>query len=285
MENQIIKTEKDSVTHFNECLKLLVEKYQPTRIISFGKQSLQNKNKGCFVNSKTEVKHYCLLICMESCTRIDYEIQDFINHHYQDGQITIVCHGENSIMEQLEANNRFFITVLSKGKYLYSKSGFIENQLPPKYNPLNALEKAEKHFNHRIFLAKGFFDCARESQCRGNYMITAFSLHQAVEQSCILLIKIHLDYRSEFHNLFRLLGLCRSFSDEPYNVLVGERPSSQRLFNILIRSYGKARYSLDFDVSQKDAEALCEKVSCFIDLVESMCRTQMEKLAELKSSE
>ena len=285
MENQIIYREKDRIAHFNACLELLVEKYQPTRIISFGKQSIRNKSKGCFVSRKIEIVHYCLLICMESCTRIDYEIQDFVNHHYQNGQITIVCHGESTIKEQIEANNRFFITVLSKGKYLYTKSGFIDNQFLPKYNPSKALEKAEKHFTHRISLARGFFECARESLCRGNYTITAFSLHQAVEQSCILLIKIHLDYRSEFHNLFRLLELCRSFSDEPYNLMVGERPSCQRLFNILMKSYGKARYTLDFNVSQKDAEELYEKVSGFIELVESMCRIKMETLTEMKSSE
>ncbi|EOZ96477.1 hypothetical protein A33Q_2247 [Indibacter alkaliphilus LW1] len=222
---------------------------------------------------------------MESCNRIDYEIQDFVNHHYQIGQATIVCHGESTIQEQIEANNRFFITVLSKGKYLYTKSGFIDNLFIPKFNPSNALEKAEKHFSCRMAMAKGFLECARDSLSRGSYNITTFSLHQAVEQSCILLIKIHLDYRSEFHNLHRLLGLCRSFSDEPHLLLVGEKPSCRRLFDILMKSYGKTRYSLDFTVSQKEAEELLEKVSSFIEMVESMCRVKMDALAAMKTSE
>lgn len=283
MEIQTFKQESDSEQQFNTLLELLVEKFQPTRIISFGQQRLRNRLKGCFASKNSEILHACLLICMESCARIDYEIQDFVNHHYQIGQATIVCHGESSIQEQIEANNRFFITVLSKGKYLYTKSGFIDNLFIPKFNPSNALEKAEKHFSNRMAFAKGFLECARDSLSRGNYNITTFSLHQAVEQSCILLIKVHIDYRSEFHNLHRLLGLCRSFSDEPHRLFLGEKASCRRLFDILMKSYSKTRYSLDFTVSPKDAEELLEKVSSFIELVETMCQVKMESFAAKKT--
>lgn len=285
METQIKKADLDRKAHFNALLIRLVEKYQPTRIISFGQQTRQNRLKGCFVKKKTEQVHYCLLICMESSTKIDYEVQDFVNNHYQNGQATIVCHGESSIQEQIEANNRFFITVLSKGKLLYTKSGFRDNLSIPKFDPSNALERAEKHVAHRMALAKGFLECARESLCGGNNSIATFSLHQAVEQACMVLIKVHIDYRSGFHNLHRLLGLCRSFSDEPYNLLVGDSLSARRLFDILMKSYSKTRYSLDFTVTQKDAEELLEKVSSFIELVESMCRTKMDSLVEIKTSE
>ncbi|MCH7407577.1 HEPN domain-containing protein [Belliella aquatica] len=284
MEIQLKNTDQDRKAQLNAFLQLLVERFQPTRIISFGKQSLQNKLKGCFASKKIVEQHFCLLICTESCTRVDYEIQEFVNNHYQNGQITIIAHGESTIKEQIEANNRFFITVLSKGKYLYSKTGYINDQSIPKFNPSKALVKAEKHFSHRISLAKGFFDCAKESLRKGNYNITAFLLHQAVEQSCITLIIVHIDYRSEFHNLNRLLGLCRSFSDEPYKLLIGEMESRRRQFDILIKSYGKARYASEFTVSQKYAEELCENVSSFIELTELMCKNRIKNF-EVKPTE
>lgn len=285
METQTLKQKSYSKQQFNTLLELLVEKFQPTRIISFGQQRLRNRLKGCFVSKNSEIFHACLLICMETCTRNEHEIQDFVNQRYPCGQITIICHGESTIKEQLENNNRFFITVLSKGNYHYTQSGYLHNQHIPKFKPDMVYDRAHKHVEHRMTLAMGFLECAKDSLSRGNYNITTFSLHQAVEQSCILLIKIYLDYRSDFHNLHRLLGLCRSFSDEPYALLVGESASSKRLFEILCKSYGKTRYAMDFLVSREDAETLFETVKSFLHLVKSMCKTKMQTLSNTESIE
>jgi HEPN domain-containing protein len=279
MEVQLIESKQNGGVKFKSFIQLLVEKFQPTRIISFGEQTVKNKLEGCFVKKKAKHRHYCLLICMESCTRIEHTLQDFANSHFHDGQVTVICHGESTIREEINSNNGFFITVLTKGKPIYMSDGFLNIETIPKYNPTKSLEKSEKHFSHRISLAEGFRECARESLTRGNYTITTFLLHQAVEQSCILLIRVHIFYRSEIHNLKRLLCLCKCFSDEPYKLLVGESPANRRLFEILVKSYGQARYATDFVVSQKDAHELFDMVSDFIELVRGMCGNKMEVLA------
>jgi HEPN domain-containing protein len=280
MEVQVLESKQNGADSFRSFIQQLVEKFQPTRIISFGEQTVQNKLKGCFVKKKVKNRHYCLLVCMESCTRIEHTIQDFANSHFHCGEVTVVCHGESTIREEIHSNNGFFITVLSKGKHLYTGDGFLNIETIPKFNPSKSLEKAEKHYSHRISLVQGFWECARESLSRGNYAITTFLLHQAVEQSSIMLIRVHLSYRSEFHNLRRLLGLCKCFSDEPYNLLLGDNPANRRLFEILIKSYGQARYSSEFVVSQKDAQELFDMVSTFIELVKAMCRGKLVMLAE-----
>lgn len=280
MEVQLLESKQNRAESFRCFIQQLVEKFQPTRIICFGKQTVQNKMAGCFVRKKVKNRHFCLLVCMESCTRIEHTVQDFANTHYRHGEVTIICHGENSIREEINANNPFFITVLSKGKHLYTNDGFLNIEPNPKYNSTKSLEKSEKHFLHRISLVEGFRECARESLSRGNYAITTFLLHQAVEQSSIMLIRVHLSYRSEFHNLNRLLCLCKCFSDEPYNLLVGENPANRRLFDILIKSYGQARYSSEFVVSQKDAEELYEKVSSFIELAKALCKNKRGIIGE-----
>jgi HEPN domain-containing protein len=280
MEVQQLESKQSGATKFKSFIQLLVEKFQPTRIICFGEQTVQNKLEGCFVKKKAKHRHYCLLVCMESCTRIEHTLQDFANSHFHDGEVTVVCHGESTIMEEIHSNNGFFITVFTKGKNIYTRDGFLNIEPIPKFNPSKSLEKAEKHYSHRISLVEGFRECARESLSRGNYAITTFLLHQAVEQACIMLIRVHISYRSEFHNLKRLLSLCKCFSDEPYNLLVGENPANRRLFEILIKSYGQARYSSEFVVSQKDAQELFDMVSAFIELVKAMCGGKLGILAE-----
>lgn len=280
MKVQLLESKQNRAESFRCFIQQLVEKFQPTRIICFGKQTVQNKMAGCFVRKKVKNLHFCLLVCMESCTRIEHSLQDFANSHYHDGLVTLVCHGESTIREEINSNNGFFITVLTKGKPIYTKDGFLNIEHIPKFNPSKAVVKAEKHYSHRISLVQGFWDCARESLSLGNFAITTFLLHQAVEQSCIMLIRVHLSYRSEFHNLNRLLCLCKCFSDEPYNLLVGQNPANRRLFDILIKSYVQARYSSEFVVSQKDAEELYEKVSSFIELAKALCKNKMGIIGE-----
>ncbi len=279
MQVKISRTDQDRAEHFRNFLQLLVEKFQPTRIISFGSQTLKNEISGCFASKQVIHQHHCLLICTESSARIEYEVQDFANTHYHNGQVTILCHGEATVQEGIESNNRFFATVLAHGKPLYTKDGFFDLEFKPSLDPAKTLAKAEKHFFHRTDLARGFLESAHASLQKGQYNVATFLLHQAVEQSCILLIRVHIDYRSEFHNLHRLLGLTRCFSDTPVELMIGDRPADKKLFSLLTSSYGQARYAPDFQVAQKDAEELYHKASALFELTKTMCANKMEAMA------
>jgi HEPN domain-containing protein len=280
MEVNILKADLDRAAHFKCFIQKLVERFQPTRIFSFGTHTVHQEIEGPFAHKDSKHRHYCLLICTESCTRIDYEVQEFANAHYYNGHVTILCHGELTIKERIEANSRFFTSVISNGKLIYTKEGYVDAEFNAKYNPVKTLEKAERHLFNRISLATGFLKSAEESLVRGQHNIATFLLHQAVEQSCSLLIRVHIDYRSEFHNLNRLLGLTRCFSDEPTNLMIGDRTSGRRLFDILIKSYGQARYAPEFFVAKKDAGELYDKVSAFIELTKNMCASKMRALEQ-----
>lgn len=81
-------------------------------------------------------------------------------------------------------------------------------------------------------LADGFLMCASECLENEQYGICAFMLHQAVEQACICLVRVHIAYRSKFHNLYRLLRLCQCFSERPFQLFLST-PEDERLFDVL----------------------------------------------------
>lgn len=281
MEVQFLMSDQSRAEHFKAFIQSLIGKFQPQKIIKFGKQTLSNEIEGCFANKQIIHSHYCLLMVTENITRIDYEVQDYANSHYHHGQITILCHGQDAIKEAIKANSRFFITVSNTGQLLYSNDGFTQFDAETHFIPVGALEKAEKHFFHRIPLADGFLQGACECLLKHHFNICTFMLHQVVEQCCIVLIRIHIAYRSEFHNLHRLLSLCRCFSEEPYKMLLSGSPTDRRLFDILVKSYSQARYADTFIVEQADAEQLYKKASAFLQLVKCMCKEKMEELSEI----
>jgi len=105
-------------------------------------------------------------------------------------------------------------------------------------------------------------------------------MHQVVEQCCILLLWVHLGYRSEVHNLLRMLRLCTSFSVRPLKTFLYGSPENERLFNILLKSYSGSRYGNGFSVSGNDAQILYDRITSFIALVKELCAAKIEEMEQ-----
>jgi len=280
MKSQITTTIDNHSKHFDLLIRSMANKFGPLQIISFSRNSFSQSNYGCFNDNHVSFHcNYCLLLVTETATRIDYEVQDFVNSQYNQGLITVICHGQKTIEEAIQANSRFFISVLTSGKLLYSKDGITSTSFVPPFIPNKGAIKALKHYNHRMPLADGFLFCASECLEKEQYKICAFMLHQAVEQTCICLIRVHIAYRSEFHNLHRLLRLCLCFSDRPYQLFLSS-PEEERLFDVMAKSYSHARYKDDFSVSRQDAEALYQRTQSFLSLAKAMCNEKIELLIQ-----
>jgi len=197
-----LSPEAEHPVHFREFIHRLAQKFEPLQIFSFSQNSSMHHSQGCFNHNQGYFKcDHCLLAVTETATRIDYEMQDFANSYYKHGTITVISHGRQSVIDAVQQNSRFFISVLTYGKLLYSKDGLLDNHPIPAFIPTKGAIKAIKHYEHRIPLANGFLMCASECLEKEQYGICAFMLHQAVEQTCICLVRVHIAYRSEFQPL------------------------------------------------------------------------------------
>lgn len=267
--------------HFKELILLLTKKFDPLQIICFGRRFSSAEINGCFINrSLVQTGHYALLMVTESPIRIDYEVQDYANAHYKQGTVTILCHNRAAIEEAIKANSRFFIGVYSVGELLYSQNGLPEFDFNTPFVPLEAAERAKAHFNHRLPLAEGFLQCAEQSLLKDQHKVCVFTLHQAMEQACIALIRVHIAYRLEMHNLHRLIRLSLCFSERAYQHFVTGKANDERLFNLLIKSYSQARYKDSFFVEKQDAELLYHRISAFLTLVREMCESKIIELQQ-----
>ncbi|WP_457287667.1 HEPN domain-containing protein [Pedobacter sp. UYP24] len=282
MELQLFKTVDEHASDLRSFIKLLADKFKPIQIISFSNRLSFQGATGLFIDQKLTCQgHYCLLMVTETNVRIDHEVQDYCNSMYNNGTITILSHGQASIKDAIEKNNRFFINVYASGQLLYSHDGISLLSLSVRFNPTQIAIKAKKHYEHRINLADGFLTGARECLQNQQYNVCTFMLHQVVEQCCIGLIRVFLAYRSEVHNLNRLLRLCGSFSNIPYSWFLTGRLFEEKLLEILVRSYSQARYGQSFSVDEIDAKCLFEKISAFVQLTREMCEL---KISEFENS-
>ncbi|WP_285059812.1 HEPN domain-containing protein [Pedobacter ginsengisoli] len=268
-------------THFKELILSLAKKFEPLQIICFNRRFSSSEVNGCFVNTTSDRSgHYALLMVTEGAMRIDHEVQDYTNTHYRQGTVTILCHSKDAVTESIKANSRFFMGVYTTGQLLYSHNGLQEFDFNTSFIPLQAAEKAQKHFDRRLPLADGFLQGAAGCLAKCQYKVCVFMLHQAMEQCCIALIRVHIAYRLEMHNLHRLLRLSLWFSEIPYKMFVTGRNDDERLFDVLIKSYSQARYKDDFSVDGQDAEELYDRVSAFLTATREMCKSKIVALNE-----
>lgn len=266
---------------FKALILSLAKKFNPLQIICFNRRFSSAEINGCFIDpSVVQIGHYALLMVTESQIRIDYEVQDYANAHYKQGTVTILCHNRAAIEDAIKANSRFFIGVFTNGELLYSQNGLPEFNFNTPFIPLEAAQGAQKHFNHRLPLAEGFLQGAAQCLSTNQHKVGLFMLHQAMEQGCIALIRVHIAYRLEMHNLHRLLRLSLCFSEKPYRLFVTGMANDERLFDMLIKSYSQARYKDDFSVDKQDAEQLYDRVSAFLTLVRKMCESKITELQQ-----
>ena len=279
MKKSTLCTETQDSAAFNKFISELSEKFKPLQIYCFYKSNVVERKQGCFVSEHVNYIHdYGLLLVTATATRIDYEVQDYANSHFTAGTITVICHSKQSVSEALDANSRFFKAIFTGGDLLYSHDGLLVKSFVHPFDPINASIKGLKHYNHRTPLIEGFMACAFECLQNEQYGICAFMLHQATEQACILLVRVNIAYRSEFHNLRRLLSLCRCFSDHPYELFLSNT-RDERLFDMMSKSYSHSRYKDGFTVSNEDARNLYNLTSLFIELSKTLC---LKKIAQLE---
>ncbi|UKJ06239.1 HEPN domain-containing protein [Solitalea lacus] len=276
MKKHFIRTCNYQDGELQVLIKQLIEKYKPERILCFGRIRSSNQCSGCFLaSSEDSVYDYFLLMITTESTRIEHQVQDFVNYHFTTGKITILSHGKETIYEAILKNSRFFTTVLDQGCLLYSSDGLFQPVIVPDLNPKQTLEKAKKHYEHRFPMAKGFLNAAMEALDSGHFNVAIFILHQVMEQSLAALIRVYIAYRTDIHHLGRLLDLCNCFLTESDVLFPRNTKEEQRLFTLLNNSYSAARYKDSFNASSQDASLLYEKVGVFLECVDLLCKNKL----------
>ena len=278
MERKSVYLPASRYKELEEIINALIQRYKAEYIICFGCLSDAKENTSCFTGEiKQNNTHYFLLMITTEITRIEHEVQDYVNTFIDKANISIVVHGLETVTHAIAEGSRFFTAVCRDGFQLYSSSGLNLNIDYPNLNPATTFSKAQKHFYHRYGMAAGFMESAYVSYDNGFYSNCMFELHQAVEQACIAVIRVFMAYRSDTHNLARLINLCRCFSDELKFLFPRRTEEDKRLFQILLKSYSDTRYKDGYQIVDDDADKLCTQVKEFLDLIKTLCNKRLKE--------
>lgn len=175
----------------------------------------------------------------------------------------------------LSEGRYFYVDILTQGIILYD-SGECELASPRELNFSEILHMAEEYYKGKLYRAKTHYGHYLLDYSNENYTYSAFDLHQTVEHLLKAIPMVFILYGYKEHVLEDLIDKCKPYTLELAKVFPRDTEEEERLFITLQRAYLEARYNDAFIVPKEDVDALVPKVNQLFQLVEDICRKQLE---------
>lgn len=270
-----------SKTQLSEMVQLvekIVQKINPDKIICYGTRTTITQDWSCFLDGDgyREIiypsTYDLLIITNEGEKREDHILNQMVDQQAESlgCEVTSVVHRLSSVNADLENGNRFMSTIYQKAVLVYNGSDSPLTMPSKELSLADIISKAEEAWIKYFGIAQRFMKSATDCLNERWYEQALFNLHQAVQHSCVALIRVFTGYRPTTHSLSKLLALIENFSSEPMTIFPRTTKEETELFNLLNRAYSDARYNEQFTVPAEKATLLVNRGKEFSIMAERL---------------
>jgi len=191
--------------------------------------------------------------------------------------LNIIVHTLAEVNRALTRGEYFWVDVLRDGILLYQLPNHALAQ-PKPLTPTDAYEMAAEYHSAQIPKIDSALKIARFAIDEGERNDAAFLLHQAVERAYAGYLLTHTFYFPRSHNIKFLRSLAEDREPRLIEAWPRESKLDRRRFELLKRAYVEARYSPNYEITVEDLEALAGAARSLRDIVERLCREQLDRL-------
>lgn len=196
--------------------------------------------------------------------------------------LNIIVHTLDEVNRALSRGEYFWVDILRDGIMLYE----LPNHALAVPKPLTAVDACEMAAG---YFSEGFPAIQRALRTvelqkseglddAGWRKDVAFSLHQAVERAYACYLLANTFYFPRSHNIKFLRSLTEDREPRLIEAWPRDTKLDRRRFELLKRAYVEARYSPNYKIGADDLEALAAAATNLRDIVEQICREQLDKL-------
>jgi HEPN domain-containing protein len=182
------------------------------------------------------------------------------------------------VHEAIAGGSRFFTTIRDRGILLYDATGVplpSSHLIPPNKAVKDSIQE---YWQKEYTLAPQFLDAASSAISKGLTTLAVFLLHQAMERTVSMMVRMYTGYRTNTHNLTRLIALTENFSWLPVTVFPCLTKEETDLFNLLQRGYSDTRYKEGYSISAEKVRALVERVKEMQAIAEVLYQEKLKSL-------
>lgn len=193
----------------------------------------------------------------------------------------IIVESMKRVNKNLEISQFFFTEVIKEGVLLYD-SGEFKFSKARELSPQEIYDRSKRYY--RISFADGemFFGTSKFSSGVKWYRNGSFQMHQACENYYNTIELVHTHYQPKCHKLEKLAPPLYKYARELADVFPLDNEFQQRCFTLLCEAYTRARYDIDFDVTQEEYEYLTSRVEILRKITIDVCQKHLDFLAQLE---
>jgi len=242
----------------------------PDMIYLLGGTLLCRHSESIFCDKTPALQHvsdYFLLVLLNNLEgKEQYEWQDKIEQRCSECVSVTVIVMQTSIFDGwLQAGHRFARTVVHSAIPLYKAEG-VSFSPAPEADTIAEQKSIAKYYRDGLAKGREFLAGAELFRIRNQYRLSAFMLHQATEHCLHGLIKAGTGFHAYTHNLDRLIRYGSLVCYQLQDIFSRKTEEDKRLFSLLQKAYGDARYKEDYSIDLKSLLLLIDNVSYLLDL-------------------
>jgi predicted nucleotidyltransferase/HEPN domain-containing protein len=199
-----------------------------------------------------------------------------------DRTLNIIVHTLADVNRALSRGEYFWVDILRDGILLYDLPNH-PLAVPKPLTPADAYRMAVEYFETSLPAIDVQLQTVDFQARRGDNELVwrkaaAFSLHQAVERAYACFLLTSTFYFPRSHNIKFLRSLAEDREPQLVEAWLRESKLDRRRFELLKRAYVEARYSPNYEIGVDDLEALAASAHNLRDIVERLCREQLDRL-------
>ena len=248
----------------------IVQAVAPEYILCFGTRLVSRHQWGCFladctIPQQATAEYDLLVIIPTTDKRQEHEVVQMCEQQgeHLDVKVNIIAYRSEATRAALERGSFFFHTIYQHGCMLYRHRGLPLQEPPPEELP--TIDTTRSTWEKENARAMQFYLTAHHCLDNVRTELGVFLLHQSVQHTCMALFKSVMGYRSNTHNLIRLLSLTVTISPALTQIFPANTPEEKVLLNYLHEAYSGARYQEHYTVPIDQAAILAKRTRQFIE--------------------
>ncbi|MBO9565842.1 MAG: HEPN domain-containing protein [Niastella sp.] len=248
----------------------IVQAVAPEYILCFGTRLVSRQQWGCFlagstIPQQTTAEYDLLVIIPTRDKRQEHEVVQMCEQQGEqlDIKVNIIVYRSEATRAALDKGSFFFYAIYEHGFMLYRHTGLPLQE--PLTGELPTTDTTRPTWEKENARAMQFYLTARHCLDTGRTELGVFLLHQSVQHTCMALFKSVMGYRSNTHNLIRLLSLTATISPTLTQIFPANTPEEKALLNYLHEAYSGSRYQEHYTVPADQAAILAERTKQFIE--------------------
>lgn len=213
----------------------------------------------------------------EKNIRLSMEINTQIEKEFSiESHFNIIIEDIHHINKMLEETRYFYTDIKNEWIVLYDSEKYKLSE-SKDLSVFRRKQIQKEDFKMWVEDAESFFWHYEIDYEKWDYRIWAFSLHQTTEKALTAYLLVKTWYKPKTHDLEVIykkvkeenkeFDKCFDFSDE----------NESNHFELLRKAYIEARYSKTYKITPKELKFLEEKIIWIINLVNKLCKEELEK--------